>query len=80
MNGAATRRGEGFGPARRAPGPGTAPGPGLGPGAIGPNGRAMVEGYRKDILNGFEKDKPRYNPVRAPRHKYPRRRWKVANL
>ncbi|KAK0652088.1 Up-regulated during septation-domain-containing protein [Cercophora newfieldiana] len=29
----------------------------------GPNGKALVEGYRKDIINGFEKEKPRYNPM-----------------
>ena len=30
-----------------------------------PTGKALVEGYRKDIISGFEKDKPRYNPVRV---------------
>jgi hypothetical protein len=29
-----------------------------------PSGKALVEGYRKDILTGFEKERPRYNPVR----------------
>lgn len=28
-----------------------------------PNGRIILEGYRKDIVNGFEGEKPRYNPV-----------------
>lgn len=31
-----------------------------------PNGRIILEGYRDDILNGFEGPKPRYNPVSAP--------------
>lgn len=26
-------------------------------------GKAAMEGYRKDILNGFEKEAPRLNPV-----------------
>jgi hypothetical protein len=29
-----------------------------------PTGKALVEGYRKDILSSFEKDKQLYNPVR----------------
>ncbi|KAL2184873.1 hypothetical protein L209DRAFT_405709 [Thermothelomyces heterothallicus CBS 203.75] len=28
-----------------------------------PTGKALVEGYRKDILNGFEQEKPTYNPL-----------------
>lgn len=28
-----------------------------------PNGRVILEGYRNDIMNGFEAPKPRYNPV-----------------
>jgi hypothetical protein len=58
MNGAATRRGVGFGPAGKLP-PSAAP---MGP---GPNGKALVDGYQKDIMAGFEKEKPRYNPVRT---------------
>ncbi len=27
------------------------------------NGRTVLEGYRPDIMNGFEGEKPRYNPV-----------------
>ena len=27
-----------------------------------PNGRTVLEGYRKDIMNGFQEN-PRYNPV-----------------
>jgi len=34
-------------------------------GLQGPNGRVALEGYRKDIMTGFEGDKPRYNPVSA---------------
>ena len=29
-----------------------------------PGGRTMLEGYRQDIMTGFQ-DKPRYNPVSA---------------
>jgi hypothetical protein len=36
------------------------------PPVVTPTGKALVEGYRKDILNGFEREKPRYNPVRVP--------------
>jgi hypothetical protein len=28
-----------------------------------PNGRVALEGYRKNIINGFDEQKPRYNPV-----------------
>ena len=28
-----------------------------------PDGRMVFEGYRKDIINNFEGDKPRHNPV-----------------
>jgi hypothetical protein len=28
-----------------------------------PNGAVMLEGYRNDIMNGFEGEKARYNPV-----------------
>jgi hypothetical protein len=31
-----------------------------------PNGRIVLEGYRNDIINGFEPPKPRYNPVSRP--------------
>lgn len=55
MNGAATRRGEGFGPATRAP-------PGAGPPM--PNGKVLVDSYRQDTLNGPDREKPRSNPVR----------------
>ena len=30
------------------------------------NGRIVLEGYRNDIINGFEPPKPRYNPVSIP--------------
>ncbi|KAK4042042.1 Up-regulated during septation-domain-containing protein [Parachaetomium inaequale] len=66
MNGATMRLG---GPAGGAPGqsanafgsPGRVPPPGMPP-VVTPTGKALVEGYRKDILNGFEREKPRYNP------------------
>lgn len=32
-------------------------------GSLEPNGRIILEGYRKDIVNGFEGEKLRYNPV-----------------
>lgn len=28
-----------------------------------PTGRAMAKGYRQEIINGFEAERPRYNPV-----------------
>lgn len=28
-----------------------------------PSGRTVLEGYRQDIMTGFEEEKPRYNPV-----------------
>ncbi|KAK0103802.1 hypothetical protein ONS95_005801 [Cadophora gregata] len=31
-----------------------------------PNGRTVLEGYRKDVMNGFE-EKPRYNPMNPTR-------------
>lgn len=34
--------------------------------AVGPGGRQIMEGYRKDIMNGFAQDQPRYNPVGSP--------------
>ena len=54
MNGAATRKDNGFGPARSPP----RAGPSM------PNGKVLVEGYRKETLNGFDKEMPRLNPVR----------------
>lgn len=32
--------------------------------AISPGPKQIMEGYRKDVLNGFGSDQPRYNPVR----------------
>ncbi|KAK5662863.1 hypothetical protein OQA88_6274 [Cercophora sp. LCS_1] len=58
MNGATTRKPVGFGAAGKLP-PSAAD--------MAPNGKVLVEGYRKDILNGFEKDKPRYNPMNPDR-------------
>ncbi|KAK4154455.1 Up-regulated during septation-domain-containing protein [Chaetomidium leptoderma] len=72
MNGAATRiggsaggvggpRGNAFAPpGRQLPPPGMPP-------VMTPTGKALVEGYRTDILNGFEKEKPRYNPANENR-------------
>jgi hypothetical protein len=28
-----------------------------------PPGRAVLDGYQADIMNGFEEETPRYNPV-----------------
>lgn len=68
MNGVATRRGAsggaGVGRGDGFPSPGTVPPLAASPALGAPTGKALVEGYRKDILNGFEKDHPRYNPVR----------------
>ena len=33
-----------------------------------PNGRVILEGYRNDMMKGYEAPKPRYNPVSR---KYP---------
>ncbi|KAK4122835.1 hypothetical protein N657DRAFT_656902 [Parathielavia appendiculata] len=46
--------------------PGMLPLPGMSP-AVLPTGKGLVEGYRKDILSGFEKKKPRYNPLNENR-------------
>ncbi|KAK4140072.1 Up-regulated during septation-domain-containing protein [Dichotomopilus funicola] len=65
MNGATMRL---VSPAGRMPGqrgdPFTSPKRGA-PGAppvVSPTGKALVEGYRKDILNDFGGERPRYNP------------------
>ncbi|KAF4984667.1 hypothetical protein FZEAL_183 [Fusarium zealandicum] len=39
----------------------------LSPPAPSPSGKTLVEGYRKDILDGFEKEHPRYNPMNTDR-------------
>ncbi|KAF7543189.1 hypothetical protein G7Z17_g10944 [Cylindrodendrum hubeiense] len=39
----------------------------LSPSAPSPNGKTLVEGYRKDILTGFEQDPPRFNPMNPDR-------------
>jgi hypothetical protein len=31
-----------------------------------PSGRVVLEGYRDDIMNGFEMPKSRFNPVSKP--------------
>ena len=35
-------------------------------GPMGHNGKALADGYRRDVLGGFEQEKPRYNSV-SPR-------------
>lgn len=53
MNGIAMRQGDGYGPGR------------LGPAQpIGPNGKILMEGYKKEVLGGFENERPRYGQVR----------------
>ncbi|EAQ86921.1 hypothetical protein CHGG_08174 [Chaetomium globosum CBS 148.51] len=73
MNGATMRLGgpAGGGLGQRSSGnsfgsPGRVPLPGMPP-VVTPTGKALVEGYRKDILNGFEREKPRYNPSNESR-------------
>ncbi|KAH6851222.1 Up-regulated during septation-domain-containing protein [Chaetomium sp. MPI-CAGE-AT-0009] len=74
MNGATMRLGSpsaGGGLRQRESGnsfgsPGRVPPPGMPP-VVTPTGKALVEGYRKDILNGFEREKPRYNPSNESR-------------
>ncbi|KAK3387607.1 Up-regulated during septation-domain-containing protein [Podospora didyma] len=66
MNGAATRKGgDGFSSTAggRFPAPAVQPPPPR----IGPSGKALVEGYRKDIITGFEPERPRYNPLNTTR-------------
>lgn len=41
---------------------------------VGPGGRQIMEGYRKDIMNGFAQEQPRYNPVRNSTSASPRRK------
>ncbi|RDW65026.1 hypothetical protein BP6252_10677 [Coleophoma cylindrospora] len=38
-----------------------------GGGMMGTAGRTVLEGYRDDIMNGFEKESPRYNPANVSR-------------
>jgi len=42
---------------------GSAPQNGRRTGSQEPSGRIVLDGYRKDIMNGFEAEHPRYNPV-----------------
>ena len=37
--------------------------PMLRPDNPGMNGKVLVDGYRKDMLNGFSRENPRFNPV-----------------
>lgn len=69
MNGAQTRRGGSGGGGVGANGftaynPGRMPPPAVQP-LVSPPGKVLVEGYRKDIITGFEKGKPRHNAVCA---------------
>lgn len=61
MNGIATRKPYGYDGGRQSPAQGSGSGNGNGVGLVG--GKTLVEGYRKEILNGFDQDKPLYNPV-----------------
>lgn len=68
MDGGAARRGGSGGgavgqPAEFAASAGAMSPPAMQPPAVTPSGKALMEGYRKDILNGFEKERPAYNPV-----------------
>lgn len=38
---------------------------------IGPGPKQIMNGYRKDVLNGFGSEKPRYNPVRCVSRVWP---------
>lgn len=38
--------------------------------AIGPGPKQIMEGYRKDAVNGFGQDKPRVNPVSCSSRAY----------
>ncbi|KAK3371581.1 Up-regulated during septation-domain-containing protein [Lasiosphaeria ovina] len=63
MNGVNTRRGgDGFTQGSRLPPPAVQPPP-----STRPSAKALVEGYRKDILIGFDQERPRYNPLNAER-------------
>lgn len=42
------------------------------PRAPGPSGKVLVEGYRKDVVSNFEREPPRYNPVRLRSGKWSR--------
>lgn len=57
MNGVGTRQVYGYEPEDYAPLP-----------AIEPSGRHMVEGYRQEVMDGFQGDKPLYNPVGVGNH------------
>ena len=57
MNGAPNAREYGYGAARPSAGAAATAR------SVAPTGKSLVEGYRKDILSGFEKERPQYNPV-----------------
>lgn len=52
MNGLGTRKAFGLGPEGPSPFQ-----------DVQPTGRAMANGYRQEIIDGFEAERPRYNPV-----------------
>ncbi|KAM7202797.1 putative involucrin repeat protein [Naviculisporaceae sp. PSN 640] len=52
MNGFGARQSDGYGPGRLAPAQ-----------PIGPNGKILMEGYKKEVLGGYENQRPRYNQV-----------------
>ncbi|KAM7211842.1 putative involucrin repeat protein [Rhypophila decipiens] len=52
MNGFGARQGDGYGPGKLAPAQ-----------PIGPNGKILMEGYKKEVLGGFENERPRYNQM-----------------
>ncbi|ERT00156.1 hypothetical protein HMPREF1624_03525 [Sporothrix schenckii ATCC 58251] len=56
MNGLGARKAFGLGPDETSPFQ-----------DVVPTGRAMAKGYRQEIMNGFEAERPRYNPMNADR-------------
>ena len=40
--------------------------PGVSNSRLSPPGRTALDGYKKEMLSGFERDPPRLNPVRPP--------------
>lgn len=52
MNGTGTRRSYGMEPAALSPFR-----------DVKPSDRAMVKGYREEVMDGFVKTRPKYNPV-----------------
>lgn len=48
-------------------------------GAQEPSGRVVLEGYREDIMNGFEAPKPMFNPVSRHTSRAGRNRWTTSD-